>query len=390
MKTPPLYDSVIEPSLICELTRLAETHHALNLGEGMPDEAPPAFVVEAFTQASTQLGLTHQAFDSWGYAPLRHAVADYYQRFYRLGVDAEQEVTITCGATEALYLTLSCILRPGDEVLMMAPYYESYPHMVRSLGGVPVFCELPEPHYTLEATLLEGYITPRTKALILTNPDNPTGRVRTRNELDTIAQVVQDHGLWCLADEVYDQYIYQPTAFPFIPMASLEGMKECTIYFGTTSKLLQATGWRVGWAVAPARLTSRIRALHDITSTSTSAITQAAATLAIQAFDAAAAQSIQAAYATKRTLAHAILVALGLSHQQAEDALPQGGWFCWFNAQHAFEIEDSLPWLKTLVTEKSMTLVPGACFSKTPVSPYVRLCFAKAEATLHMALQQLQ
>jgi aspartate/methionine/tyrosine aminotransferase len=387
-KEPYLPGAPLEPSLICELTRIATARGAINLGEGMPDAPPPEAVCSALEMAlrESDIRQLYQSENTWGQQRLRQAVANYTHRFYGLHYNPQTEITITCGATEGLYLALQAIIAPGDEILLLEPFYESYPYMIRALGGTPVFVSL-EVHPTWPDVLnaMEQAITPRTRAMILTNPDNPTGTVRTREELESLAHLLQTHGLWCLSDEVYDQYTYLPHK-PFIPMASLSGMQARTMSFGTASKLLQATGWRVGWMLGPAPWMERVRAAHELTTAGTASLMQHATAYAVEAFDSIAAQTLKTEYAKKRQQAFAILQALGLPAKQAKGALPDGGWFCWWDGATPFGIQDAMPWLFDLIKNRGITLVSGASFCRNRQATTLRLCFAKQDTTLLNAL----
>ena len=389
MWIPPLsrITQGVQESLICEMSRLAVEKQALNLAEGLPDYDPPPWVLAAYEDVLAQGKDLHQLRNTWGARQTREAVAAYYHRFYGLHYDAEREVTITCGATEALYLALKAFVNAGDEVLIFEPFYEPYHDLVKSLGAIPVFYPLKAPDFRIEAEVLDAFITPNTKAILINNPNNPTGRVLTDAELHALADVAIQHNLWCLTDEVYDQLLYDGRTFT--PLARVAGMAERTVTLGSCSKLISATGWRVGWAVGPAEFTHAFRSLHDLSTAGTNTFFQLVAAEALNAYSPTLQAEVQATYAEKRRVALQVVQAFGISAEQAQAYLPQGAYYIWLDLKKTLGVDDEWRWAKELIHTAGISVVPGCTFVQAPRSGFVRICFAKEITTLEEAIRRL-
>ena len=240
-------------SVIREMTRLAHLHGAVNLSQGFPDFPAPAEVKEAARRA-IEADINQYAI-TWGARSLRQAIARKFERLYGVPVDPEREVTVTCGSTEAMMATLLAILNPGDEVVVFEPFYENYgPDAILS-GAVPRFVKLRPPDWTFDPDELARAFSARTRAVIVNTPNNPTGKVFTREELETIAGLCRRHDALAVTDEIYEHILYDGAVH--IPMASLPGMAERTVTINGMSKTYSVTGWRVGWTIAPPVLTTR-------------------------------------------------------------------------------------------------------------------------------------
>ncbi len=387
---PPLarLSEGLEESIICEMSRLAEAKQALNLAEGLPDYLPADWVLEAYQRVLSEGVALHQTTNTWGHHRTREAVSGYYQRFYGLDYSADSEITITCGASEALLLSLKAMLNVGDEVLLFEPFYEPYHDLVKSLDLCPVFYALEAPDFRLEEESLRRLITPKTKAILLNNPNNPTGRVLNTEELQAIANVAQEANLWCLSDEVYDQLRYDGRTFT--PLASLAGMRKRTITLGSCSKLLSATGWRVGWAVAPPRMTNALRSLHDICTAGTSPLFQLAAANALNEMTPSHLEALRVLYQQKRDLAGELLQAMGIPEEEARDYLPEGAYYIWLDLEKAFGINHDTAWVMQVIEKAGVSFVPGLCFMRGKQTSFARICFAKQESTLREAIERLK
>lgn len=246
-----------------EMTALAQRYGAVNLGQGFPDFGPPPFLLAALGRA-LESG-AHQYAPPPGLPALRVAVADLLAPTLGFKPDPEAEVTVTAGATEAMLAALLALVRPDDEVVVLEPAYDSYAPQVRFCGGVPVpvMLGLNQSGWALDEAALRAAVTPRTRALIMNTPHNPTGKVFTRAELEVIATLAQAHDLTVLSDEVYDQLWFER---PHLSIASLPGMRGRTVTLGSSGKSLNVTGWRVGWAVAAPELSAGLRAAHQFNS----------------------------------------------------------------------------------------------------------------------------
>ena len=247
-------------SVIRETTRLAQRHGAVNLGQGMPDFDPPEAVKEAACRAIRD-GFNQYAV-TWGIAPLRQAIAAKMRTFNGLGwVDPDEHVTVCCGATECLMATMLAIIDPGDEVVIFQPFYENYAPDALLTGAEPRWVRLRAPDWSYDPAELRAAFSPRTKAVILNTPNNPTGKVFTREELTQVAALCQEFDAVAISDEIYEYIQY--TDRPHVSIASLPGMADRTVTISGLSKTFSATGWRLGYTVAPAATTAGIRKAHD-------------------------------------------------------------------------------------------------------------------------------
>jgi aspartate/methionine/tyrosine aminotransferase len=265
-------------SVIREMTRLANLHGAVNLSQGFPDFPAPEPLKEAARRALT--ADINQYAITWGARGLREAIARSFTERYGVPVDPERDVTVTCGSTEAMIATLLALLDPGDEVVFFEPFYENYgPDSVLS-GAVPKRVRLRPPHWTFDPEELAKAFGPKTRAVIVNSPNNPTGRVFTRAELQAIADLCIRHDAVAVTDEIYEHILYDGKTH--IPMATLPGMAERTVTINGMSKTYSVTGWRVGWAIAPAGLSSAIRKVHDFLTVGAAAPLQEAGIAALQ------------------------------------------------------------------------------------------------------------
>src|ERR1700732_476656 len=251
-------------SVIREMTRLALKHNAINLSQGFPDFAAPAEIKEAARQAISDD--INQYAITWGAKALRDAIVEKFERTQGIRIDPEREITICCGSTEAMMSAMMAIINPGDEIVVFEPYYENYgPDAILS-GATPRFVKMSPPKdendvWTYDEDELAAAFGPKTKAIILNTPNNPTGKVFTRGELEFIRDLCVEFNVLAITDEIYEHILYDGTQH--ISMASLEGMRERTVTINGMSKTYSVTGWRVGWAVAPEKITNAIRKVHD-------------------------------------------------------------------------------------------------------------------------------
>ncbi len=238
-----------------EMSALAVATHSLNLGQGFPDTDGPTEVLEAAVDA-IRTGKGNQYPPAIGVPELRHAIVAHQQRFYGLTFDADTEVLVTCGATEAIASVMLSLLSAGDEVIAFEPYYDSYAACIAMAGAQRVGVTLYAPHYAVDFDTLRAAITPRTRMLLLNTPHNPTGKVFTRFELDAIAALAIEHNLVVMADECYEHLVFDGE---HIPICSLPGMRERTVTVGSGGKTFSVTGWKVGWVTAPPELVGAVR-----------------------------------------------------------------------------------------------------------------------------------
>ncbi len=307
------------PNPFTELTMLAVQHQAVNLGQGFPDWAPPDFVLEAAQQAFKTA--SHQYSPPRGVPRLLQAVADLLEP--QIGsIDALNEITITVGATQALHVALQTLVNPLDEVILLEPKFDSYSPQVKLCDGVPVFVQLDieGEQWVLNLEKVRAAITPHTKVLLLNTPHNPTGKVFTQTELEGIAALAIEHDLWIISDEVYDRLAF---AAPHISIASLPGMSERTITIGSAGKIFSVTGWRIGWAVAPAHISAALRGAHQwMPFHATGPVQEAIASSLEQAANNQYYQQLHERFIQQRNTLYAVLEDVGFT-----PLMPEGGYF---------------------------------------------------------------
>src|SRR4249920_2778749 len=282
-------------SVIREMTRLNDLHGGVNLSQGFPDFPAPAAIKEAACAAIN--ADVNQYAVTWGARPLREAVAREFTRRYGVDVVADEQVTVCCGSTEAMMATMLAIIDPGDEVVVFEPFYENYgPDAILS-GATPRYVTLHEPSWTFDPDELAAAFNDKTKAIIINTPNNPTGKVFTREELEAIAALCRKWDAIAISDEIYEHIIYDGHAH--IPMATIEGMADRTVTLNGLSKTFSVTGWRVGWTISPPHLTNAIRKVHDFLTVGAPAPLQEAGAAAL-GLPAAYYQSLATAYCTRR------------------------------------------------------------------------------------------
>lgn len=368
-------------SVIRETTRLAQRHGAVNLGQGMPDFDPPDEVKEAACRAIRD-GFNQYAV-TWGIAPLRQAVATKMAAFNGLGwVDPDEHVTVCCGATECLMATMLALIDPGDEVVIFQPFYENYAPDALLTGAEPRWVRLRAPDWSFDPDELRAAFSPRTKAVILNTPNNPTGKVFTRDELSQIAALCQEFGAVAISDEIYE-YI-QFTDRPHVSIASLPGMAERTVTISGLSKTFSATGWRLGYTVAPAAITNGIRKAHDFLTVGAPHPLQVAGAAAM-ALPPAYFAGLRDHYRTRRDLFVPYLHDAGFSAHA-----PDGAYYVMADFTQLSGLDD-VAFVRRMIETVGVAGVPGSSFfrPKDPGRTQVRFMFAKREDTLHDAGERL-
>ena len=264
-------------SVIREMTRLALRHNAINLAQGYPDFPAPAAIKQAAADAIA--ADINQYAITWGAKPFRDAIAAKYARTYSMDFDPEREITVCCGATEGMIASLMAVVDPGDEVVLFEPFYENYNPDTQLCGAESRYVKLHPPDWTFDRDELRRAFTPRTKAIILNSPNNPTGKVFSRDELEFIAGLCQEFDALAITDEIYEHILYDGAVH--IPIMSLPGMRERSILVNSMSKTYSVTGWRVGWVLASPDLTDSIRKVHDFLTVGAAAPLQQAGVMAL-------------------------------------------------------------------------------------------------------------
>ncbi len=367
-------------SVIREMTRLALAHGAVNLAQGFPDFAAPAEIKGAAQEAIAED--VNQYAITWGSKPFRRAIADYYRRFYALEIDPETEITVCCGATEGMVASMLALLNPGDEVVVFEPFYENYwPDSLLS-GAVCRYVPLHAPEWTFDPQELRSAFNAKTRAVIVNSPNNPTGRVFSRDELNAIAELCREHDCLLLTDEIYEHIIFDGERH--IPAMTLPGMRERSVLVNSLSKTFSVTGWRVGWVIAAPELTASIRKVHDFLTVGAAAPLQQAGVTALALPDRYFAELAQT-YETKRNLLVGILQKAGF-----RCFLPKGAYYILCDIA-AFPFRDDVAFCRHLLEVAGVAAVPGSSFFSRAEdgARLIRFCFAKKLETLEAAAERL-
>jgi aspartate/methionine/tyrosine aminotransferase len=367
-------------SVIREMTRLNNLHGGINLAQGFPDFPAPSEIKEAAV-AAIRADVNQYAI-TWGAPRLREALARKYQTAYGMSVDPDTMLTITCGATEAMVASLLAIVDPGEEVIVLEPFYENYGPDAALCGGRPVFVSLRPPAFTFDPAELAAAFSPRTKAIIVNTPNNPTGRVFSRTELDAIAALCQEHDVVAVTDEIYEHIRYEGE---HIPIATLPGMAERTVTISGFSKTFSVTGWRIGTIVAAPELTNAIRKVHDFLTVGAPAPLQEAAAAALSLGDAYY-RSLAAEYRARRDLLYEALTSADF-----RPMLPQGAYYMLCDIGH-FGFDDDVAFAHWLVRDVGVAGVPGSSFFSRPElgRHLIRFTFAKRHETLREAAARVR
>jgi aspartate/methionine/tyrosine aminotransferase len=367
-------------SVIREMTRLAAVHDAINLGQGYPDFPAPEEVKEAARRAIFE---DHNQYPiTWGDPGFRRAIAQKYEHDYGLAFDPETEICVTCGSTEAMAAAFLGILDEGDEVVVFEPFYESYnPDSIMS-GAIPRYVTLRPPHWTFDPDELARAFGPRTRAVVINSPHNPTGKVFSTEELGQIASLCVEHDAIAITDEIYEHITYD--GLPHVPIATFPGMAERTVTISALSKTYSVTGWRVGWAVAPEALIAGIRSTHDFLTVAAAAPLQIAGIAALGLPDDYY-EVMRKEYAERRDLMLRVLDEVGFAAD-----VPQGAYYVMADIS-SLGFDDDVAAARYLVEDVRVASVPGSSFFSRPEigRHLVRFAFCKRLETLEAAGERL-
>lgn len=367
-------------SVIREMTRLALAHNAVNLSQGFPDFAAPEEIKAAARNAITRD--INQYAITWGAKSLRNAIAEKFQRTQGLTIDPEREITVCCGSTEAMMAAMMAIINPGDEVVVFEPFYENYgPDAILS-GASPRFVRLRAPDWSFDADELARAFSNKTKAIILNTPNNPTGKVFSRAEMETIRDLCVRHNSFLITDEIYEHMLYDGAKH--ISAATIEGLRERTITINALSKTYSVTGWRVGWAIAPPEVTSAIRKVHDFLTVGAAAPLQEAGAIALR-FPDSYYEQLAGDYLQRRDRLLGILGDAGF-----KCFTPRGAYYIMTDIS-AFGFANDVDFARYLVKEIGVAAVPGSSFYHSPAdgAQQLRFTFCKKETTLVEASRRL-
>ena len=361
------------------MTRLCAQHNGINLAQGFPNFPAPALLKDAAKRA-IDADINQYAI-TWGSKTLRDALAWSYRELYGMAVDPETMLTVTCGSTEAMVSTLLAIVDPGDEVVVLEPFYENYGPDAAICGAKPVFVPLRAPGNTFDRDELRAAFSARTKAIIVNTPNNPSGRVFTRDELEFIAGLCREHDVIAVTDEIYEHIRY---AGPHIPMATIEGMAGRTVTISGASKTFSVTGWRVGWIVAAPHLTSGIRKIHDFVTVGAPAPLQEAVAAGLS-LGSAYYEELSAHYRRRRDTLFAALERAGFHPR-----LPEGAYYILCDIS-GFAAGDDVTFTRRLIAEFGVAAVPGSSFFSRPERGrgLIRFTFCKTDELLREAGERL-
>ncbi|MFZ0413857.1 MAG: aminotransferase class I/II-fold pyridoxal phosphate-dependent enzyme [Candidatus Acidiferrales bacterium] len=367
-------------SVIREMTRLALAHNAVNLSQGFPDFGAPEEIKAAARDAIARD--VNQYAITWGAKSLRNAIAEKFERQHGIAIDPEREITVCCGSTEAMMAAMMAIINPGDEVVVFEPFYENYgPDAILS-GAKPRFVRLRAPEWTFDSNELSRAFSSKTKAIILNTPNNPTGKVFTRQEFETIRDLCARHDAFLITDEIYEHMLYDGAKH--IAGATIEGMRERTITINALSKTYSVTGWRVGWAIAPPAVSSAIRKVHDFLTVGAAAPLQEAGAVALRMPDSYYAQ-LASDYLVRRDRLLGILGDAGFKCFK-----PRGAYYIMTDISN-FGFANDVEFARYLVKEIGVAAVPGSSFYHNAAdgAQQLRFTFCKKEATLAEAAKRL-
>jgi aminotransferase len=368
-------------SVIREMTRLCRQHDAVNLAQGFPDFAAPEEIKEAACRAIR--ADVNQYAITWGAPALREAIAAKARRCYGMTVDPEREIAVTCGATEAMIASILAIVDPGDEVVVFEPFYENYGPDAILAGATPRFVPLRGPGWSFDPDELAAAFGDKTRGIILNTPNNPTGKVFTRDELETIATLCRKWDVVAFSDEIYEHILYDDAEH--VPIATLDGMADRTVTINALSKTYSVTGWRVGWTIASPELTSGIRKVHDFLTVGAAAPLQEAGAVALALPDDYYAR-LARDYAARRDLLLAGLRGVGFQCEA-----PRGAYYILADAS-ALGCRDDVAFARRLVESVGVGPVPGSSFFSRPElgRSLVRFAFPKKQETLREAVARLE
>lgn len=371
-------------SVIREMTREALKYGAVNLSQGFPDFAAPGDVkrraMDAIDNDVNQYAIT------WGSKDFRDAIARKTQWYLGLEIDPETEITVTCGSTEGMIAAMMATVDPGEEVIVFEPFYENYAPDAILSDAKPRYVPLHAPDWTFDRQELRAAFNQKTKAIIVCNPNNPTGKVFSLEEMEFIAELCREFDALCFTDEIYEHILYprEGADIRHISMAQLDGMRERTVIVNSMSKTYSVTGWRVGYCIASPEITSGIRKVHDFLTVGAAAPLQAAGAYALS-LPAEYYETLQSDYQARRDMLLPVLQDAGF-----KTFAPDGAYYIMTDIED-FGFPDDVEFTRHLIREIGVACVPGSSFYSVPErgSRQVRFCFCKKDETLNRAAERL-
>ncbi len=367
-------------SVIREMTRVALEHDAINLAQGFPDFPAPEVLKEAACEA-IRADINQYAI-TWGAPRLRRAIAEKYRRFYGMEVDTDSEIVVTCGATEAMAAAMLALIDPGDRVVVLEPFYENYGPDAVLCGAEPVFVPTGDDG-RLDVDALAAAFGPQVRGIIVNTPNNPTGHVFTREELEAVARLCTEHDALAFTDEIYEHIVYEGG---HIPLATIDGMRGRTITVSGASKTFSVTGWRVGTIVAPSDLTGAIKKTHDFLTVGAPAPLQEACATGLERLDASYYRTLADDYRQRRDVLYHGLLEAGFRCRQ-----PRGSYYILADFSGISDLPDG-EFAAWLTREIGVASVPGSSFYSGPGRgrTQVRFAYCKRLSTLEEAVDRLR
>ena len=365
-------------SVIRRMTRISNHYGAINLSQGFPDFEPPHELTDRLAEIAPQG--PHQYAITWGAQNFREALARKQSRWTGLPIDADKNIVVTCGSTEAMMAAMMTVVNPGDKVVIFSPFYENYTADTILTDAEPLYVPLVPPTFGFDPNLLEDAFRQGAKALVLCNPSNPSGKVFTREELEVIADIVIRHDAYVITDEVYEHIVYEPNQHVYI--SSLPGMWERIISCSSLSKTYSITGWRLGYVIAPERIIDRVKKVHDFLTVGAAAPLMEAATVGL-CFPDTYYDGLRKHYTHAKDLFCDGLRQFGLRFSE-----PQGAYYVLLDVS-AYGVNDDLHFCEWLAEHVGVGAVPGSCFFREEVNHLIRFHFAKRDETLTAALDRL-
>lgn len=365
-------------SVIRKMTRIANRYGAVNLSQGFPDFDPPKELQKALKKVAEEG--PHQYSVTWGAQNFREALAKKQSKYMGIPIEADTQVVVTCGSTEAMMAAMMTACKPGDKVIIFSPFYENYVADTILSGAEPIYVPLHPPTFHFDKKELTKAFEQKPKALILCNPSNPTGKVFTKEELEFIAQLAVKHDAFVITDEVYEHIVFEPREH--IYFASLPGMFDRTISCSSLSKTYSITGWRLGYVIGPSDVIENVRKVHDFLTVGAAAPLQEAAVTALN-FSDEYYEDLRKLYTEKKNIFLKGLDEVGLKYTE-----PQGAYYVLVDISE-FGAPNDTVFCEWMAREVGVAAVPGSSFFKEDVNHLIRFHFAKKADTLKEALKRL-
>lgn len=366
-------------SVIRRMTRIANEYDAINLSQGFPDFDPPKEILNRLEQVA------HEDYNqyaiTWGAQNFRDALAKKQSKYMNLDLDSSKNIVVTCGSTEAMMAAMMSVCDPNDKVIVFSPFYENYGADSILCGANPIYVPLHPPVFNFDKEELENAFKQNPKALILCNPNNPCGKVFSKEELEYIACLAVKYDTYVITDEVYEHIVYAPYKHTYF--ASLPSMFERTISCSSLSKTYSITGWRLGYCIAPENIIEQIKKVHDFLTVGAAAPLQEAAVVGLE-FKDDYYDELQKLYTHKKNLFLNGLKELNIPHTE-----PQGAYYVMVDISE-FGYDSDLDFCVDLIKNVGVAAVPGSSFFKEEENRYIRFHFAKKDETLLAALNRLK